>query len=512
MPPDRLVRKTMLIAGIVSKKNMNISDRIVEMLSTMKHTENSFTGLALNDEVIVAEKLDPYNLSGARASMAIGCCGLPIEGKGVFPQPLKDCSGTMFLVGTGRIYNFDELRRSINSHTFETIVHMIEEESKEKHHNLFESVLSILPRLNGVFSFAVLRRGTMVVARDLLGVEALYWGEDEDYFAFASERKALWKIGINRVTAFPSGYVASIEQREYVLSKALTLRKPEVLDISLDIASQKLKEVLQQAFKTCLKGVDEVGILFSGGIDSSLVVKIAGDMGIRSTLYTAGMEGAYDIEIAEKSAAELGYNHSTRIIPLSKVEEYIYKIVYAIEEANVMKIGVGFPLYASAELANAHGIGILLSGQGSDELFGGYAKYLGILREYGREKLDEGMWNDVLRIAEVNLQRDSAIAMINNIEQRLPFLDLRVVNLAMSFPTQFKVSDPMDKLRKHVLRKTAKLFGLPESIVNLPKKAAQHGSGSDKALRKLARMRGYKLPYEYVEAVFRDVFKDFLFL
>ena len=506
----------MSIAGIVSKKNRNISDGMVKMLSTMKHVENAFVGLALNDDVIATEKWESCNLRDNRASMAIGCCGLSIEKEGFFPQPLKDCSGTMFLVWTGKIYNFDELKRSINSHNFrtmwnvETIVHMIEEESRENHYNLFENVFSILPRLYGVFSFAVLRKEKVVVARDVIGAEPLYWGENEDYFAFASERKALWKIGINRATAFPPGYVASIERSGCVLSKALTLRKPRTVGISLDVASQKLKEAIQQAFKICLRGLSEVGIFFSGGVDSSLVAKIAGDLGIKTTLYTAGMEGSYDIEIAEKSAVELGCNHYTYIIPFSKVEEYFYKVVYAIEEENLMNVSVGFPLYAAAELASAQCTRILLSGQGSDELFGGYAKYPRILQEYGREKLGEEMWKDVLRIAEVNLQRDSAIAIANNIEHCLPFLDLKVVNLAMSFPTQFKISHPMDNLRKHVLRRTAKLFDLPESIVNLPKKAAQYGSGSDKALKRLASMRGYGLPSEYVKTVFREVFKVFL--
>lgn len=288
----------------------------------------------------------------------------------------------------------------------------------------------------------------------------------------------------------------------------MTLRKPGIVDIGLDAAAQKLKNVLQQVFETYLGGLSEVGVFFSGGIDSSLVAKIAGDMGLKVTLYTAGVEGSHDINVAEKSADELGYDHFMCSIPLSSVEEYISKIVYATEEEKLMTATVGLPLYAAAGLASIRDNRIILSGEGSDELFGGYTKYQRILQKNDHKRLDEEMWRDVLQMSEVNLQRDSAIAMANNIESLPLFMDMRVIELAMSFPTQFKVIDGMDMMRKHVLRKAAKLIGLPDSIVNLPKKAAQYGSGSNKALKILSIMRGYKHPQEYLKATFREVFRD----
>lgn len=497
----------MAIAGIISKKDENIADTMAKMLIAMTHAENSFADLALDKEIISIEAVKSHDLKDAEASTAIGCCGYPIEKEEFTIRALKEENENIFLVGVGRTY-FDQTKEPIKSSSatwnVETITHIIEED----HHNLFKTILNIFPRLHGFFSFAILRKEEVIVARDVIGAEPLYWGENEDCYAFASERKALWRIGINDVTAFPPGHIASISKSGCTLSKALTLRKSRIADISLDAAAQELKNILQQVFKMYLGELSEVGVFFSGGIDSSLVAKIAGDMGLKVTLYTAGVEGSHDIDVAEKSADELGYNHYTCSIPLSRVEEYIPKIIYATEEEKLMNATVGIPLYAAAELASIQDSRIILSGEGSDELFGGYTKYQRILQKYDHKRLNEELWRDILQMSEVNLQRDSAIAIANNIELLPLYMDLRVIKLAMSFPTQFKVIDSMDMMRKHVLRKTAKLINLPDHIVNLPKKAAQYGSGADKALKMLAKMKGYKHPLEYVNATFREVFRD----
>ena len=119
--------------------------------------------------------------------------------------------------------------------------------------------------------------------------------------------------------------------------------------------------------------------------------------------------------------------------------------------------------------------------------------------------MNDEMWQDVIQLPEVNLQRDGAIAMANNVDYCLPFLDLGVVNLAMSFPVNLKVKGPEDMMRKHVLREAAKILGLPKSIVTKPKKAAQYSSGSDKAIRILSRRKG-KSPIEYVNYLFKKTF------
>lgn len=191
------------IVGIVSKKDENISDTMAKMLTTMIHAENSFASLALNRDIISIENVKSHDLKDAEARMIIGCCGYHVEKEEPAIRALEEENENIFIVGTGRTY-FGQSKETIKDHNpatwnVETIAHIIEED----HHNLFKRMLNSFPRLHGFFSFAILSREEVIVARDVIGAEPLYWGENEDCYAFASERKALWRIGIDDAKAFP---------------------------------------------------------------------------------------------------------------------------------------------------------------------------------------------------------------------------------------------------------------------------------------------------------------------
>jgi len=495
------------IAGIISKKGKNVSSRIVEMLSMLKHRGPHSAGVAIDNEAVVSKEPALLDLSDKEGTMVIGYTGLSINAR-LDLQPFIDCKGQLFLVHDGKIYNSEEIRRDLTSHTFETaydsetIVHLIEEKFQS---DIDKTLLRVLPQLDGSYAFAVMRGERIAIARDPVGVEPLYWGENQEFFAFASERKAMWRIGVGCVRAFPPGHVAVMTKRRSVLIPSLTLSKPKTISISQDQAASELKSAIYSSVRKRIEGLKEVAISFSGGVDSSLIAKISDDLGVETTLYTVGTKESHDIEVGKKTASKLGYNLYIQTVSDDDLEDYVPKVTYAIEEDSAIDLEIGLPLYIASECAHKHGIRVILSGQGSDELFGGYHKYLRILQSGGYRELDDEMWGDILQTYKVNLQRDDAVAMANAVETRVPFLDLSVINIAMAIPSSLKISGPDDKLRKRILRKTAELAGLPREIANTPKKAAQYGSGFDSALRRIAKKRGYRNIKAYAKSVFDDV-------
>jgi len=490
------------VAAVVGKGGNDVSRQIVDMLDAMSYNKRLFN-VATDDEVVTTEDIRSLGLTEAK--IAIGR-GVSSKDERFFAEPSEDQDDELFLALEGYILNHvspqnrDEARSDS-----ESVADLIGEEMKAR--GLSEAVRTVLPVLRGAFSFTVMGRGTIAVARDVFGFEPLYWGEDERCIAFASERKALWRIGLRDVACFPPGCVATVDGRTKDVSRVLSLARPRVVDLGLDDAARRLVEALRGIFLRDFRGIGEVALLFSGGVDSSLVAKISCEAGMKVTLYGVAVEGARDVGVIERSASELGCGLRLRILSLEEVEDYLCRTIYAVEEANVMKVGVGLPVYAAMEAASVDGFGCVFSGQGADELFGGYSRYRRIVRD-GCERLCDEIWNDVVRMGEVNLQRDGAIAMVNNVDHYLPFLDLKVVDLAMSLPADLKVKGPGDTMRKHVLREAAKTLGLPEFIAYMPKKAIQYSSGSDMAIRKLARREG-KRPSEYVRHMFEKVFSEY---
>jgi len=308
-------------------------------------------------------------------------------------------------------------------------------------------------------------------------------------FAFASERKALWEVGINETHSLPPKYM--LHNQELVeLPGRLSWKNNHSISRS-EIVTPPPKKHLQETLKNHIQesvqkrtlGLDKVGILFSGGLDSTLLAVICADLGIETDLYAVGSEGSPDLLFAHNVSRDIGLPLHTRIVDEQVVREYSPPVLNAIEEWNVMKLGVGMTAYLAAEMAHQQGQRVILSGQGADELFAGYHRYLDFYQEKG-EKAQEDLQEDVENLYHVNLERDDKVTMAHSVELRVPYLDLQIINMALDIPMYYKINGPEDNRRKCILREVARELGVPPEIVNRPKKAAQYGSGIHKILRK----------------------------
>ena len=489
------------MCGIAGITGDNISEKLYKMIISIKHRGPDGSGAFVNNKVIY-DNLD--NLKVPQGKFGMGQNLLSIVGCEGSQPLIRD---NMVLVCNGEIYNFRELKKQFKDEfksdsDCEVILSLI-----KRFHNspLFEAVEKAIKYLDGDYAFAVYDGENFAAVRDMVGVKPLYFGEDKDknIFAFASERKAIWKIGINNVeTLNPDSmiYNGKLLKLKDNLEKRINLEASESQKspyLSKNEFKEQLKNNLVKSVEKRARGLKEVGILFSAGIDSTILAKIADDLGIKTTLYCVGHENSIDIKFAKKTAQKMNLPLKTKFIDLEDVKNYLTPVLDAIEEFNIMKIGVGMPAYIAAEMAHEEGLKVMLSGQGADELFAGYNRYLGFYEEKG-ELTQEDLKKDILNLYHVNLQRDDAVTMANSIELRVPYLDLDIINTAINIPMKYKINGKTDKLRKCILREVGAELGIPAEIVNRPKKAAQYGSGIHKMLKKVLKEEQYKhLPDKY---------------
>jgi asparagine synthase (glutamine-hydrolysing) len=266
-----------------------------------------------------------------------------------------------------------------------------------------------------------------------------------------------------------------------------------------------LKNLLEQSIRERLRGASKIGIAFSGGLDSSIVAHLVRESGVSAQLISVCLEGQLGALHARDAARALRLPITIRTYDLSDVEDTLARVLWLIEEPDVMKASVAMPLFWSAQVASRLGCDVLFSGQGADELFGGYHRYLTLFNTKDSEVVAERLLHDTLTSYERNFQRDEPLCSYHKIELRLPFADTNVVRYALSLPITMKIQSTNDLLRKRILRHLAKSLGLPAFIADRPKKAVQYETGADKALRDLARTKGLTL-HDHIKQVFNTVY------
>lgn len=232
-----------------------------------------------------------------------------------------------------------------------------------------------------------------------------------------------------------------------------------------------------------------LGIAFSGGIDSTLLAKVCSDLGKRVTLCTIGFTSRRDIEIAQRVAAVLALPLSHNEISIDKLEVSVKRVASLINFTRLTRLELSICFYHVFELAATQSLQTVLSANGLDELFCGYHAYRHLFLR------GEPAIIDLMQRLVVTSRADKAevdkLAVMLDIDYRCPFLSAGFVNYAMTIPLKLKIKGEDDTMRKHVLRTVARAVGIPDATAYRPKKAFQYSSGVHRALRLLAMKRGY---------------------
>jgi len=320
------------------------------------------------------------------------------------------------------------------------------------------------------------------------GLEPLYCAGRRGYWAFASERKALWKIGLRNVESVPPGGLYSVDRHWITRTTVERIKRPPQRPIAYEHATSELTRLLKRSIRQVTAGIDQIAVAFSGGLDSALTAMLAKEC-CQTELVSVGLTGSPELSTADKYAREINLPVTTQTFEPDRLEDYIRRVVWLIEEPNLMKVSVAIPLHWAAMVAAKRGFSVMLCGQGSDELFGGYYKYARTLDAKGRKALVNELYRSVIEASQVNYERDEQATGPSGVELRTPFADLDVIRFSLTIPSEYKVKAGNDLTRKWVLRSVAEGLEVPKDIAWRRKKAIQHGTGVENAIRKLAKSK-----------------------
>lgn len=281
--------------------------------------------------------------------------------------------------------------------------------------------------------------------------------------------------------------------------KALDLSKDEMV---LELASLVENKILEMA--KSVKGT--VGVLFSGGVDSTLICYVLNKNNVPFLAATVGFRDndnqklPDDILEARKIAKQYGFNHVEKIFSFNEVSDLFFETVKILGEdlTNVVNVGVGSVEIAGIKLLQNHDstINSVFGGLGSEEIFAGYKRHADSDDKHAECWI--GLRNMYLR----DLERDFAISKALNVSFLVPFLDKDIISFSMGIPIDFKINEYSKKI---ILRESALKLGLDKKYSFRPKKAAQYGSRTDKAISKLAKKAGFSLKKDYLAFLVEQV-------
>ncbi|MEF9978255.1 MAG: asparagine synthase B, partial [Thermomonas sp.] len=404
-------------------------------------------------------------------------------------QPLLSDDGQLALAVNGEIYNHRELKGELaQPYAFQTasdceVINALYRE---------DAPASFLNRLNGIFAFALWDKaqGRALIARDPLGVCPLYWGHDrEGRLRVASEMKSLVDECAD-VAQFPPGHWYDTATGELTRYYERPWRDYDAVE-GVDASLQELREAFEAAVHRQLMTDVPYGVLLSGGLDSSLVAAVAaryarhriedGDKTEawwpRLHSFAIGLKGSPDLAAAKIAAEALGTVHHGFEYTFEEGLDALPEVIRHIETYDVTTIRASTPMFLLARRIKAMGVKMVLSGEGSDEIFGGYLYFHKApnAREFHEElirKLDALYNYDCLRA--------NKSMMAWGVEPRVPFLDREFLDVAMRIDAKWKMVDKTrsdaQRMEKGILRQAFDGH-LPESILWRQKEQFSDGVG-----------------------------------
>jgi len=477
------------IAAVVNKRGENAVPSVVIMLRELKHRGVDAHGVATPSSTTTSKSIEDMKIENPNSPVALGHNLSRIFSRDR-PQPLL--GDDFALVFEGHLFPLSGASE-------------VDEVFEKLKFDPQRNAGSIIRELEGSYSFAIACPEKVIAGRDMFGTNSLYYGENETVCAIASERKALWALGIKNVKSFPPGNLAVISANGFAFQPIKTVTQPSLKSINMDTGAKHLQNLLLESTRKRVSDLKKVAVAFSGGLDSSIIAALTKICGIDVHLISVGLKDHAEIEYVEATAERLDLPLHLETFTVDDVEQVLPKVLWLIEEPNAVKVSIAIPFYWTAEIASKMRCRVLLAGQGSDELFGGYHRYLGMYAQFGITAVQNAMYHDVASSYEKNFQRDTQVCSFHKVELQLPFVDRQVVQFALGLPVSLKIKSTEDHLRKRVLRRVAQNLELPQFIVNKPKKAIQYTTGVNKTLQRLARKESLTLR-EYVKRVFRTVY------
>lgn len=258
----------------------------------------------------------------------------------------------------------------------------------------------------------------------------------------------------------------------------------------------RLIEIIERAVLKRLDSSARTGIAFSGGLDSMIIAFIASKHNKEFLLVAVGLEGSQDLDCAERIAKYYGWPLVSSAVTINEAEAIVKEVAIILNADNAINVGVGCVMYSALKTAKENGIKTVLGGLGAEEIFAGYERHR--IKHIEKKNIHEECWNSLEGLYEKDLDRDSKIADELGIKLSAPFLDDEVIRYAMMIDPKLKVSNDDKKI---ILKDAAVAMGLRREFAFRKKKAAQYGSGFDKAIEKLARKNGFRLKKDYLRSI-----------
>lgn len=455
------------IIGVFDVKGSTevLRPQVLEMSKKVRHRGPDWSGIFCGTNVLLAHErlaiVDPQ--SGG--------------------QPLYSNDKNLVLAVNGEIYNHNELRKGLKDYKFLT-------------HSDCEVILalyrkkgiSFIEDLNGIFAFALYdkEKDCYLIARDHMGIIPLYMGWDKlGNFYVASELKALEGI-CNRIQEFlPGHYLFSQDGHELKRwYKREWQEYKNVKDNTSDI--KQLREALEAAVHRQLMSDVPYGVLLSGGLDSSIIsaiTKIFAPKRIESNdtqaawypqlhSFAVGLVGSPDLAAARKVADHIGSVHHEINFTIQEGLDAISDVIYHLETYDVTTVRASTPMYLLARVIKSMGIKMVLSGEGADELFGGYLYFH---KAPNAQAFHEETVRKLSKLHLYDCLRANKSLAAWGIEGRVPFLDKEFMDVAMRLNPGDKMAKD-GKIEKWILRKAFEDY-LPQSIVWRQKEQFSDGVG-----------------------------------
>lgn len=455
------------IFGVLDLKTdpVELRKKALELSRLMRHRGPDWSGIYASDNAILAhERLSIVDVNNGA-------------------QPLYNAAHTHILAVNGEIYNHQALRQRFEGrYEFQTasdcevILALYEEQGS-----------AFLDELQGMFAFVLYdaEKNSYLIGRDHLGIIPLYLGYDEHgNFYVASEMKALVPV-CRTIKEFPAGsYMSSDDGEIHSYYQRDWFEFDNVKDNHTDAA--QLKEALEESVKSHLMSDVPYGVLLSGGLDSSVISAITKKFAARRVedgerseawwpqlhSFAVGLEGSPDLKAAQEVANHLGTVHHEIHFTVQEGLDAIRDVIYHIETYDVTTIRASTPMYLMARKIKAMGIKMVLSGEGADEVFGGYLYFH---KAPNAKEFHEETVRKLLALHMYDCARANKAMSAWGVEARVPFLDKKFLDVAMRLNPQDKMCGN-GKMEKYILRECFESY-LPASVAWRQKEQFSDGVG-----------------------------------